>query len=256
MKAIITFHCYGSHPSCPFALWLLVFNKGAWDWPEDNDKRLGNESSTIVKRFREAVVIQWRDCGKTPDESMWCLSTDFFAEDPHIWGLPIRRKAVWLWNRLKLENRTLTPTPPLSLYHGTTRKNAQQIMKVGFVLPTRCKTPESCMDNCTCYMMGKCIYFADFPKAYDHAHQSSTFEKIKKGAVVRAFIRIGNMVTQSPKPCPCCDKPYVDHKGEWMKEKYGIDILFLAPYSLPAVKRPEWCVKSRGDTHAFDWIAV
>lgn len=171
------------------------------------------------------------------------LTSDFFADEPSVWGLPIHPETVKTVRSLPIRNLYVGEAdlcdPPLSLYHGTNDESLYSIWKDGFRLPF-CKKRDVCVRQCKCHMMGKCIYFAGFKKAERYAKESSFWKTIKSGGVVRCAVYLGRWKVQPKLPCQCCGKPYVDHKGHWMEENFW-DCLFIDEGSLPATRVPEWC---------------
>ncbi len=165
----------------------------------------------------------------------------FGPSQPNVYGHGIDPRAVRYF-------KANFPKPPMKhvvLYHGTSLTNAKSIMRKGFTLP-KCKEKEECIEgNCKCGMMGQCIYFSLYDKATKFASEDAHWNKRQEGekAVLRVLINLGKWITATSKPCICCDKPYVDHKGTWYK-KYKFDTIYIQKNSLPAARRPEWATRT------------
>lgn len=175
--------------------------------------------------------------------TVFALTSDFFADEPSVWGLPIHPQAVKAIRSLPPRDLYVGTAdlcdPPLSLYHGTSEDALFSIWRDGFRLPS-CKKLDACRRQCKCHMMGRCIYFAGFQKAERYAKESSFWKKIERGGIVRCAVYLGRWKVQPKLPCQCCGKPYVDHEGNWMKGNFW-DCLMIDADSLPATRVPEWC---------------
>ena len=175
--------------------------------------------------------------------SWWCMAEilGFGPSKPNMYGRPPSSDTVRFF-------KSTFPKPLLRyvvLYHGTSLANAKFIMKKGFVLP-KCKKKEDCLKGkCQCGMMGQCIYFALYDKATKFAGEDANWNKRLDGdkAVMRVLVDLGRWTTATPIPCSCCEKPYVDHKGNWYK-KYRYDTIYIKEKSLPAARRPEWATRT------------
>lgn len=176
--------------------------------------------------------------------SWWCMAEiiGFGPSQPNMYGRVPHHKTI----RFFKDNFPRPLLRHVVLYHGTSLTNAQSIMRNGFELP-QCKQKEDCKKGkCQCGMMGQCVYFAMYDKATKFAGEDAFWKKRMDGdkAVLRVLVNLGKWTTATPKKCTCCDKPYVDHQGTWYRD-YHYDTIYLKENSLPAVRRPEWAVRSR-----------
>ena len=234
-----------------FYEWLLVDSPKGWIWPceiEDLNDRLAE-----LVFFKDGLWIYVCDVKpKEKDEHFWALSSELMG-DERPWDKPFAAETLHIWDVLKMP-KTLSPHPPVALYHGTDVIYLESILKNSFRLPVCTKGCLERKKTCTCHMMGKCLYFAKYDKAFSHAKQTSDWKKRSMGCVLRCAIRLGDCRTQPKIPCSCCGKPYVDHPGAWMTHPFNS--LYLAPNSLPATRRPEWCVKDPKQVTVLDLRVV
>jgi hypothetical protein len=142
---------------------------------------------------------------------------------PLVCGLPVAKSATALYEAMPVKLRYASKTPPLVLYHGTSKAATQSIATAG-LLPTA--KPG---------MLGPGIYLARWDKA-------STFVDKAGGVLVRCIVFPGpTYVMCQEDVCTCgCGQAYVDHHTHHGK---GFTTTYVADDSLPATKRAEWCVR-------------
>jgi hypothetical protein len=195
-----------------------------------------------VMRDKGAVQQNTNVCSATiyphaPPSYAWLaeceMATHVHMGNAEAYGVPIARHTLRACAALPVRLRFASKTPPLVLYHGTSRAVGDAICAGGLKLSSKVG------------MLGSGLYLAKWRKATKYTAQDSLFVKRSEpGVVVRCIVfptATETRVMTRDMLCACgCAREFVDHLSTHAE---GYRMSMVPDDSLPATRHAEWCVK-------------
>ncbi len=219
-----------------FNLSPIVVNGGS---SVDRLGLLSNFVSKSSSRYKYLHVMRWTDWylvatvdpdWKPPEGYGWYQPSELGVQAVGFLPSPKNYSA---WRGLLPASKTII------MYHGTTRSAAESIMKHGFKIRACSHGPGPI--HCQCSMMGPCVYLAPFDKARDYAVRRPDWKPVAEGVLLRVEVKTERLMLKRAEPaCTCCEQPFVDHPGDWIRS--GASGVWLGDGSLPACRRAELAV--------------